>query len=109
MQDRNLTEGLEISSSGSCHKVKYNVSRSGMLIVRNVLCSRSILHCHKYLSMYILVGHSQIDEHSSSLPEPVTEFSEMGCKYVPIGVFSSELQERSYLNFHGTNCPIQAS
>ena len=42
MQDRNLTEGLEISSalsSGSYRKVKYNrmrVSRSGMLIVHNL-------------------------------------------------------------------------
>ena len=41
MQDRNLTEGLEISSalsSGSYRKVKYKrmrVSRSGMLIVHN--------------------------------------------------------------------------
>ena len=43
MQDRNLTEGLEISSalsSGSYRKVKYKrmrVSRSGMLIVHNLL------------------------------------------------------------------------
>ena len=45
MQYRNLTEGLEISSvlsSGSYRKVKYKrmrVSRSGMLIVHNLLCS----------------------------------------------------------------------
>ena len=45
MQDRNLTEGLEISSalsSGSYRKVKYNrmrVSRSGMLIVHKAVCS----------------------------------------------------------------------
>ena len=45
MQDRNLTEGLEISlalSSGSYRKVKYKrmrVSRSGMLIVHNLLGS----------------------------------------------------------------------
>ena len=43
MQDRNLTEGLEINSalsSGSYRKVKYKrmrVSRSGMLIVHNLL------------------------------------------------------------------------
>ena len=45
MQDRNLTEGLEISSalsSGSYLKGKYKrmrVSRSGMLIVHNHLCT----------------------------------------------------------------------
>ena len=43
MQDRNLTEGLEIRSalsSGSYRKVKYKrmrVSRLGMLIVHNLL------------------------------------------------------------------------
>ena len=49
MQDRNLTEGLEISSalsSGSYRKGKYKrmrVSRSGMLIVHNHLCTRQLL------------------------------------------------------------------
>ena len=48
MQDRNLTEGLEISSalsSGSYRKGKYKrmrVSRSGMLIVHNLLWARVV-------------------------------------------------------------------
>ena len=56
MHDRNLTEGLEISSalsSGSYRKVKYNcmrILRSGMLIVHN-LSLRQISElqvCNKY-------------------------------------------------------------
>ena len=48
MQDRNLTEGLEISSalsSGSYRKVKYKrmrVSSTGMLIVHNLLWGRGV-------------------------------------------------------------------